>query len=75
MPSYSFEAVDNGFSCTVNALGLSASATAGSNQVAKTEAAGLLLERLRQARVHVVECDRVGNSTDESPMVVRSQNP
>jgi Double-stranded RNA binding motif len=50
MPSYSFEAVDNGFCCTVNALGLSASATAGSKKVAKTEAAGLLLELLGQAQ-------------------------
>jgi hypothetical protein len=54
MPSYGFEAVDSGFSCTVNALGLSAFATAGSKKVAKVEAAGLLLERLRQARVYVV---------------------
>jgi Double-stranded RNA binding motif len=42
MPSYSFEAVEDGFSCTVNALGLSVSATAGSKKVAKAEAAGLL---------------------------------
>jgi hypothetical protein len=48
MPSYSFEAVDNGFSCTVNTLGLSASATAGSKKDAKAEAAGLLVELLRQ---------------------------
>jgi Double-stranded RNA binding motif len=64
MPSYSFEAVDNRFCCTVNALGLSASATASSKKVAKAEAAALLVELLGQARVHVVECDRVGNSTD-----------
>jgi hypothetical protein len=51
MPSYSFEAVDNGFCCTVNALGLSASATAGSKKVAKAEAAGLLLERRRQGQM------------------------
>jgi hypothetical protein len=46
--------MENVFSCTVNALGLSASATAGSKKVAKAEAAGLLVELLRQARVHVV---------------------
>lgn len=51
MPSYSFEAVDNGFCCAVNALGLSASATAGSKKVAKAEAAGLLLERRRQGQM------------------------
>jgi hypothetical protein len=62
MPSYSFEAVDNGFSCTVNALGLSASATAGSKKVAKAEAAARLLELLGQARVHVVECENFGES-------------
>ncbi len=51
MPSYSFEAVDNGFSCTVNALGLSASAAAGSKKVAKAEAAGLLVELLGQGQM------------------------
>jgi hypothetical protein len=51
MPSYSFEAVDNGFSCTVNALGLSASATAGSKKDAKAEAAGLLVELLGQGQI------------------------
>ncbi len=45
-----------GFS--VNALGLSASAMAGSKKVAKAEAAGLLLELLGQARVYVVGCDQ-----------------
>jgi Double-stranded RNA binding motif len=58
MPSYDFEAVDNGFCCTVNALGLSASATASSKKAAKAEAAGLLVELLGQARVYVVECNR-----------------
>ena len=62
MPSYSFVAVDNGFSCTVNALGLSASAMAGSKKVAKAEAAGLLVELLGQARVYFVECDRIPTS-------------
>jgi hypothetical protein len=64
MPSYSFEAVDNGFSCTVNALGLSASTTAGSKKVAKADSVALLFKKLGQARVHVAGCDRVGNSTD-----------
>ena len=51
LPSYSFEAVEVGFSCTVNALGLSASATAGSKKVAKAEAAGLLVEKLGQGQM------------------------
>jgi hypothetical protein len=58
MPSYSFDTVEDRFSCTVNVLGVLAIATAGSKKVAKTEAAGLLVELLGQARVHVVECDR-----------------
>ncbi|NJM78299.1 MAG: RNA-binding protein [Acaryochloridaceae cyanobacterium RU_4_10] len=58
MPIYSFDSVENGFSCTVKALGLSASATAGSKKIAKAEAATMLLEKLGQARVDAVGCDR-----------------
>jgi hypothetical protein len=53
---YGFDTVENGFSCTVNALGVSAIATASSKKAAKAEAAALLVEKLGQAQVHVVGC-------------------
>jgi hypothetical protein len=51
MPSDGFESIEDGFCCTVNALGLSASATAGSKKDAKAEAAGLLVELLGQGQI------------------------
>jgi hypothetical protein len=46
LPSYSFTPVDEGFCCTVEGLGLTASAIAGAKKKAKAEAAGVLLGRL-----------------------------
>jgi hypothetical protein len=43
IPSYSFTPVDEGFCCTVEGLGLTASAIAVNKKKAKTEAAGVLL--------------------------------
>ncbi|MGB8702620.1 MAG: putative dsRNA-binding protein [Thermosynechococcaceae cyanobacterium] len=52
MPSYSFEAVEIGFSCTVEALGLTATEIGSAKKKAKTEAAGALLKQLRLGKQH-----------------------
>jgi hypothetical protein len=54
MPTYEFEDVAEGFCCTVQALGLAASAKASAKKKAKTEAAALLLEALAGTRVYRV---------------------
>jgi dsRNA-specific ribonuclease len=54
MPTYEFEDVAEGFCCTVQASGLTASATASAKKKAKTEAAALLLGFLARARVYRV---------------------
>ena len=50
-PTYEFEDVTEGFSCTVWASGLTASAASSAKKKAKTEAAALLLEALAGAWV------------------------
>jgi Double-stranded RNA binding motif len=52
MPTYEFEAVAEGFSCTVWVSGLTARATASAKKKAKTDAAALLLEALAGAQVY-----------------------
>jgi hypothetical protein len=54
MPTYDFKDVAEGFCCTVQASGLTASATASAKKKAKTVAATLLLEALAVAQVHRV---------------------
>jgi hypothetical protein len=48
MPCYSFAPVDEGFCCTVEGLGLTASAIAGAKKKAKADAAGVLLGMLHR---------------------------
>jgi hypothetical protein len=56
IPIYSFTPVDEGFCCTVEGLGLTASVTAGAKKKAKTEAAGVLLGML-----HGLSLNKNGN--------------
>jgi hypothetical protein len=51
MPSYSFTPVDEGFCCTVEGLGLTASAIAGAKKKAKAEAAAVLLGMLARCEI------------------------
>jgi hypothetical protein len=52
MPTYDFEDVTEGFCCTVQALGLMASATASAKKKAKNVAAAALVGALAGARVY-----------------------
>jgi hypothetical protein len=54
MPSYSFTPVDEGFCCTVEGLGLTASAIAGAKKKAKANAAGALLGMLGSGGIEYI---------------------